>query len=549
MRLVPPEINNPQKGGILVVGRDPGEQEVIDERPFVGKAGQELDYVLSFAGFRREDVNISNTVGVRPPNNDFKKHDEMDVERGRVALMGLINQLRPKLIITLGNEASYTLIDGWPSNGRLVYGAKGIEDRRGYFWEGPNGSLILATLHPAGVLRSPVPGRYLLQTDFRRARRYLDGDLSREEFPHWKSLDRGAYNDLCKSELVSFDIETKWGNTATLCCGFCGDDLQPYVALAGSDAWHWAVKLLQNPNVKLVAHNGQFDLYALKQMDGIDVRGYQHDTLLEWYALEPELAGRSGSGREGGTGTRMTRKGLAFLASLYFNVPWWKDYPDSDNPYHDELMLELNARDVWVTRDLHNSLAWEIAQDDVWDQYRMAMNLIPACLTIQERGIRVDDNLRRERFKELNYRVEEQESQAREAGLAYVSDIELPEFRVEKRCECCMGGKVARQQCWRCAGFSEKPNKSHLVEAFGGDPKLKKAELEAVFLKPCEKCEGVGKLTSYEFNPFSTEQLKQLLYNHIGAPRSVWKGRETIDEIAMKRIWKWANQGKSGGGG
>ena len=77
-----PEINNPAPGGILIVGRDYGEREVEKGRPFVGPAGELLDEVLSFAGWRRQDVNITNVKNKRPPNNDFTKHSERDIEEG-----------------------------------------------------------------------------------------------------------------------------------------------------------------------------------------------------------------------------------------------------------------------------------------------------------------------------------------------------------------------------------------------------------------------------------------------------------------------------------
>src|SRR5579864_4995186 len=131
---VPPEINSDRSGGILVVGRDPGRDEVEAGHPFVGLAGQLLDTVLSETGLRRADVNITNVVCWQPPGNDFKAHDPEKVAVGVRELHQLLHHLKPRLTITLGNEAAHALIDRWP-NGRTqqpgsnIYTASGIQER------------------------------------------------------------------------------------------------------------------------------------------------------------------------------------------------------------------------------------------------------------------------------------------------------------------------------------------------------------------------------------------------------------------------------------
>ena len=54
---------------IMIIGRDPGEQEDNVGRPFVGRSGQLLDELLQAAGLKRENVYISNICKCRPPGN------------------------------------------------------------------------------------------------------------------------------------------------------------------------------------------------------------------------------------------------------------------------------------------------------------------------------------------------------------------------------------------------------------------------------------------------------------------------------------------------
>ncbi len=51
---------------VMLIGEAPGEQETLQRRPFVGKAGKNLDGFLEAVGLQRPDIYISNVVKVRP---------------------------------------------------------------------------------------------------------------------------------------------------------------------------------------------------------------------------------------------------------------------------------------------------------------------------------------------------------------------------------------------------------------------------------------------------------------------------------------------------
>jgi len=559
---VPPEINVPKHGAVLVVGRDPGERETEEGRPFVGPAGDLLNAVLTEVGLRRSECNIANVVGYQPPYNLFKEHSPERVEEGVARLRDLARQLRPSLIIALGNEAAYAFVEQsaqgypWPSSGRGIYGAKSIEDRRGYFWDTQWGT-VLTTLHPAGVLRKAVPGDYLLRTDMRRARRFLSGQLPRDVFPQVEALTTPEQvKQILASTLVAWDIETKWDMTSILCVGFCGDDGIPRVALHPRQfAFARAILEAGIPNV---GHNRLFDDVALELFEGVEVKGEKHDTQQMWHALEPELAGKDEATEESVEGTkrsRMTRKGLAFLMSLYANVPWWKDYPvnrNDDAAIHE--MVVLNGRDAWSTRCLAGWMLQELETEGVTKQYRLGVATYPALIRMAQRGLRVNETLRQERQNALEVRYDALRTTSREAGLAYIIPNDLSGFRTLKRCDCCGGGKVAAQHCWRCAGLPAKPSKkddyrklfqnAHDLsdESLALWKKTKVAVLKAL-MPVCSTCSGTGKIKTYDFNPYSPVQLIKLLYNDLLAPKHTFKGKVTVDATSLKKVLRWAKEG------
>ncbi len=99
---VPGEGNPSTK--ILFIGEGPGSTEDKMGRPFVGDAGKFLNEMLAAAGFKREDVFITNVVKCRPPNN----RDPLDEEVGVCTsnyLFDQIKQIKPKLIVTLGRHS------------------------------------------------------------------------------------------------------------------------------------------------------------------------------------------------------------------------------------------------------------------------------------------------------------------------------------------------------------------------------------------------------------------------------------------------------------
>ena len=130
----------------LFVGEAPGADEDRQGEPFVGKAGQLLNDMLFALGLKREDIYIANVLKCRPPNNrDPQPHE---VEQCEPYLARQIELIQPRIIVTLGRHAVHNLLKTDQALGRLR-GQK-LEYR---------GTPLLATYHPAYLLRNPIDKR------------------------------------------------------------------------------------------------------------------------------------------------------------------------------------------------------------------------------------------------------------------------------------------------------------------------------------------------------------------------------------------------------
>jgi len=125
---------------LLFVGEGPGADEDAQGEPFVGRAGQFLNKVISAMGLKREEVYICNVVKCRPPGNRTPLPDE--VAACNTYLTEQIALVAPKAIVALGSPASKTLLNT----------TQGIMSLRGR-WHAYKGVPLMPTYHPAFVLR------------------------------------------------------------------------------------------------------------------------------------------------------------------------------------------------------------------------------------------------------------------------------------------------------------------------------------------------------------------------------------------------------------
>jgi uracil-DNA glycosylase len=125
---------------IFIIGEGPGENEDIQGRPFVGRAGELLNKWIAAMGLRREQVFIANIVKCRPPGNREPAPDE--TATCTPYLQRQLEIVRPEVIITLGRPSSQYMLQSKLAMGKL----------RGQ-WHAWRGIKLMPTYHPAYVLR------------------------------------------------------------------------------------------------------------------------------------------------------------------------------------------------------------------------------------------------------------------------------------------------------------------------------------------------------------------------------------------------------------
>lgn len=150
---------NPQ-ASIMFVGEAPGFYEDREGVPFVGAAGKLLTELLQSIGLKRSDIYIANVIKCRPPNNRDPLPDEIDT--CKPFLLQQIELIQPKLVCTLGNFATQTLLE------RKV----GITKVRGQVIRLEN-FVVFPLLHPAAALHQGNL-RVPLKEDFQKLKAVLE---------------------------------------------------------------------------------------------------------------------------------------------------------------------------------------------------------------------------------------------------------------------------------------------------------------------------------------------------------------------------------------
>jgi DNA polymerase len=159
---------------LMFVGEQPGDQEDLAGRPFIGPAGQVFERALAAAGIVRKDVYVTGAVKhfkfePRGKRRIHSKPGRTEVVSCRHWLDREIAAVRPKLIVALGATAAFSLA------GRAV----AVTKERGSVYQF-GGQSVLVTLHPSYVLRiadvdAAARAYDELVVDLKLAARWLNG--------------------------------------------------------------------------------------------------------------------------------------------------------------------------------------------------------------------------------------------------------------------------------------------------------------------------------------------------------------------------------------
>jgi DNA polymerase len=136
----------------MFVGEQPGDEEDLTGKPFVGPAGKVFDQAMAVAGIDRAEAYVTNAVKhfkfkARGKRRLHQRPNTGEIEHCKWWLAREVEIIRPRLVVAMGATALQALTgDG-----------TGVAVRRRRLATLPGGAKLLATYHPSAILRHPQP--------------------------------------------------------------------------------------------------------------------------------------------------------------------------------------------------------------------------------------------------------------------------------------------------------------------------------------------------------------------------------------------------------
>jgi uracil-DNA glycosylase len=135
---------------VMMIGEQPGHEEDLAGKPFVGPAGKLLDRALAEAGIPREDVYVTNVVKhfkwePRGKRRIHAKPSQTEINACLPWLQAELDVVKPEAVVCLGATAAQALLGP-----RFR-----VTKERGRWVKAPWAERVLATVHPSSILRAP----------------------------------------------------------------------------------------------------------------------------------------------------------------------------------------------------------------------------------------------------------------------------------------------------------------------------------------------------------------------------------------------------------
>jgi len=410
---MPPRIIEPEgnlDAPIMLVGEAPGADEERVGRPFVGRAGQLLDRILTSVKIRRHDCYITNILKFRPnAANDIKPYINITKNPPQISpeaqacidiLRREIEQSTASVIVALGGTALYVLT-----------GLTGITKYRGSILPCKlvAGRKVVATIHPSAALRTYLDER-LIAKDLDKAK--VQSEFPDIQIPSPNILIDPSYTEvinildheilLAPRVIVGFDIEVMYGHTycvgisykkpegtRAICINLMRDQENKFSLEEECVIWQKITQILESSTIRKVMQNGIFDCSYLWNEYGIRTANLD-DTMVAHALLLPDYP-----------------KGLDFIASTYTDYPYYKGEGKVwKKLYFDEpTFWQYNAKDAIVCLEVMPVMLEELRQQCLLDTYKCHIDLMQPFLFIQAHGINVDMVGLRKAREEANYTI------------------------------------------------------------------------------------------------------------------------------------------------
>uniref|UniRef100_A0A6H1ZVQ7 Putative DNA polymerase n=1 Tax=viral metagenome TaxID=1070528 RepID=A0A6H1ZVQ7_9ZZZZ len=378
----------------ILVGEQPGREEIYARKPFIGPAGRELNLCLQSAGISRLECYVTNVI--KDLDKPLKYYIDLSNYRNpTISSEGqeYINLLEKELskcsanvIVAIGNHALFALC-------KVV----GITKWRGSILESSliPSRKIIPIIHPATIIppKNQFLNKHLIVFDLKRAKKEA-------EFPEIKLISRElivaptfhesvgflqeCYQAGLKGVTIDYDIELF--NEEVSCISFAISPIKamsiPFIDSRGdyfsldqeAEVWKLIGGILEDENIRKRGQNITFDAHFLLRRLGIRARNLD-DTMVAQKILFPDYP-----------------VGLHFITTMYTDLPYYKD--DGKNWYKVggewEALWRYNALDSISCAEAFPKQAKDLARQGNIETYERQRKLILPLVYMMERGIKVD---------------------------------------------------------------------------------------------------------------------------------------------------------------
>ena len=139
-----------RRSRVIFIGEQPGNEEDLSGKPFVGPAGRLFDSALEEAGIDRKQTYVTNVVKhfkweTRGKRRIHKKPNAIEIAACRPWLEAEIAVVKPDVIVALGATAAQALLGPQFR----------VTKQRGEFIASTLAPYLMATVHPSSILRAP----------------------------------------------------------------------------------------------------------------------------------------------------------------------------------------------------------------------------------------------------------------------------------------------------------------------------------------------------------------------------------------------------------
>lgn len=377
---------DPSKG-LWVIGEQPGHNEAIEGKPFVGASGNVLNKLFRSMGLNRDDFYITNAIKCYA---EGVTDDEQETAQAQCVsnLAAEFNEYKPKYILTLGSIAQQAI------DGRKVTDVRGFVRSFG-------GAKIINTFHPAAAFRIP---EYFdsIAYDFYKFSRLVKGEVRPKTVPikvvsSYEDVVE-AVEKLTKSEKIAFDIECDHFELGSqlLCVQFYSREAGCAYVFPWTQDNIPAIKQILECPAKKIGQNLMFDVSHLRY-NGLSVKNIWFDTMAAHHLVRSYLP-----------------HDLNTLTSIY------TDYEKYDDNVYSYIinkstrfsvipsgeLYQYGGMDTIVTYDIHEALLDEMTKLGMTNLFfEITMPVAEVLIDLRFRGVKIDLDMMKTVAKELDVKI------------------------------------------------------------------------------------------------------------------------------------------------